>query len=37
MYCLTDKKPLCVSCLYVSNLHKPHKIVPLQKANQEIE
>ncbi len=33
MYCITDKKPLCVNCLYISNLHKPHKVIPLQKAN----
>ena len=37
MYCINDRKPLCVNCLYMSHVHKPHKIVPLQKAKYEVE
>lgn len=37
LYCKNDSKPLCAGCLYASQAHKPHKVVPLAKAGPEIK
>lgn len=36
LYCINDKKPLCVTCMYQNNLHKKHKVVSLNKAGKEM-
>jgi len=37
LYCLNERKPLCVTCMYQNNLHKKHKVIPLNRANQELQ
>lgn len=32
LYCINDKKPLCVHCMYQVFSHKKHEVVPLAKA-----
>lgn len=36
LYCVSDKRPLCVTCMYQNNAHKKHKVVPLNRANQNL-
>jgi len=36
LYCVSDKKPLCVTCMYKNNAHKKHKVVPLNRASQKL-
>ena len=37
LYCLNERKPMCVTCMYQNNLHKKHKVIPLNRANQELQ
>jgi hypothetical protein len=37
LYCLTDKKPLCASCMYQNQGHKFHKIQPLAYCLNEVK
>lgn len=37
LYCVYDKKPLCVTCMYQSALHRKHKVIPLNRATDEME
>ena len=37
LYCKNESKPLCVSCSYLSQIHKTHKVVPLDKAEKEVK
>lgn len=32
LYCHNDNKPLCVSCVYQSSIHKKHRVIPLNRA-----
>ena len=36
LYCVSDKKPLCVTCMYQHSAHKKHKVVPLNRASQNL-
>lgn len=36
LYCLTERKVLCVNCNYGDFKHKTHKILPLKDSNSYI-
>jgi hypothetical protein len=36
LYCLTERKVLCVNCNYGDMKHKTHKILPLKDSNSYI-
>lgn len=36
LYCLTERKVLCVNCNYSDYKHKTHKIVPLKDSGKYI-
>lgn len=36
LYCLTERKVLCVNCIYGVTRHRTHKIVPLKDCAEEI-
>lgn len=37
LFCKEDKSLLCVNCLYYTDRHKKHQIVPLKEALEEIK
>jgi hypothetical protein len=36
LFCLDDKKPLCVHCMYQAFSHKKHEVVPISKATSTL-
>lgn len=34
LYCETDRKPLCASCMYQNNTHKGHKVIKLDNSQE---
>lgn len=36
LYCSNDHKPLCVTCMYQNTAHKKHKVMPINRATQDL-
>ena len=34
LYCVNDCQTLCVTCMYQNNIHKKHKVIPLNRSNR---
>lgn len=32
LYCENDQKPLCASCMYQNQIHKQHRVLPLNNC-----
>lgn len=37
LFCVTEKKLLCLSCVYKATIHKHHQILPLKSAGPQLE
>lgn len=36
LYCLNERRILCVNCLYGIHRHRSHKVVPLKDCMEEV-
>ena len=37
LYCVNDAQTLCVTCMYQNNIHKKHKVIPLNRSSKELK
>ena len=37
LYCEIDRQPLCANCMYETQKHRNHRVVPLEKAENFIK
>ncbi len=36
LYCLTERRILCVNCIYGITKHRTHKVIPLRDSYDDI-
>ena len=36
LYCLTERRILCVNCIYGITKHRTHKVLPLKDCSEEV-
>lgn len=37
LYCVKDERLLCAGCMYQTPIHKGHKVIPLNKAEDNMK
>jgi hypothetical protein len=37
LYCENDQKPICASCMYQNQIHKLHKVLPLNSCEDQLQ